>query len=214
MAKRPTKPKKKAKLDLSTEEKIKKAAFKLFTKKGYVATRTRDISEEAGINLALLNYYFRSKERLFELLMVEILQNFFKGMAQIFNEGSTTFDEKVKIFVENYTELLKQQPDLPLFIFQELRMNPERLASKVGLDEMFKSFFFQQLHREIEAKKIVAVHPLHYVMNLIGMCVFPFIAAPVLRHLAGIDARAFASLLDERKVLVPQWMSMIMHRKA
>ena len=50
-------------VDISTEDKIKQAALKLFTKKGYAATRTRDISEAAGINLALLNYYFRSKER-------------------------------------------------------------------------------------------------------------------------------------------------------
>ncbi|MEX1239722.1 MAG: TetR family transcriptional regulator [Cyclobacteriaceae bacterium] len=210
MAKKLTKTKKKEKLDLSTEEKIKKAALMLFTKKGFAATRTRDISEEAGINLALLNYYFRSKAKLFELVMVEILQNFFRGIAGIFNEENTTFEEKVKIFVENYTDLLKQQPDLPLFIFQEVRMNPERLVSKVGLDEMFKSFFFKQLQHGIEAKKIIAIHPLHYVINLIGMCVFPFIAAPVLKHLAGIDPRAFEALMEERKVLVPQWMKVIM----
>lgn len=200
------------KLDLTTEEKIKKAALRLFTKKGFAATRTRDISKEAGINLALLNYYFRSKKKLFELLMAEILQNFFHGIVQIFNEEKTTVEEKIKIFVENYTELLKQQPDLPLFIFQELRMNPEKLASKVGLNEMFKSFFFKQIQREIATKKIAPVYPLHYVMNMIGMCVFPFIAAPLLRHLAGIDDRGFAALMDERKALVPRWMKLIMQR--
>jgi len=201
---------KKKELDLTTEQKIKQAALKLFTRKGFAATRTRDISEEAGINLALLNYYFRSKEKLFELLMVEILQNFFRGIAQIFNDEKTTLEEKIKIFVESYTELLKQQPDLPLFIFQELRMNPERLASRIGLNETFKSFFFKQLQHDMQIKKIVAVHPLHYVINMIGMCVFPFIAAPVLKHLAGVDANAFVALMDERKTLVPRWMKLIM----
>lgn len=204
---------KKEKLDLTTEEKIKKAALKLFTKKGFAATRTRDISEEAGINLALLNYYFRSKEKLFELVMAEILQNFFRGIVQIFNEEKTTLEEKIKIFVENYTDLLKQQPDLPLFVFQELRMSPEKLASKTGLQEMFKSFFFKQLRQEIEAKKIVAIHPLHYVINMIGLCVFPFIAAPILKHLAGADTRAFGELMEERKTLVPEWMKLIMQGK-
>lgn len=201
---------KKRELDLTTEEKIKQAALKLFTRKGFAATRTRDISEEAGINLALLNYYFRSKEKLFELLMVEILQNFFRGMAQIFNNEKTTLEEKIAIFAGNYLELLKQQPDLPLFIFQELRLNPQRLASRIGLDGVFKSYFFTQLQHDIHAKKIVAVHPLHYMINLIGMCVFPFIAAPVLNHLAGVDAQTFATLMDERKVLVPQWMKLMM----
>ena len=205
------KAKKKVVPDISTEEKIKKAALTLFTKKGFAATRTRDISEEAGINLALLNYYFRSKEKLFELVMSEILQNFFKAMTQIFNDKTTSLDEKVKTFVNNYTELLKQRPDLPLFIFHELKLNPEKLATKMGVNEVFKSFFFQQLQQEIESGKIKNIHPLHYVINMIGMSVFPFIAAPLLKHLAGIDAKNFNVLIDERKTLVPQWMKGIMY---
>ena len=204
---------KKKQLDLSTEEKIKAAALKLFTKKGYAATRTRDISEEAGINLALLNYYYRSKEKLFELVMTEILQNFFRGITQIFNDEETSLDEKINIFVANYTGLLKQQPDLPLFIFHELRMNPQKLASKMGVNQVFKSFFFQQLSLEMDRKKIVRIHPLHYVINMIAMSVFPFIAAPLLKHIAGIDARNFEILIDERQTLVPKWMKSIMQTK-
>lgn len=194
----------------STEEKIKGAALKLFTKKGFAATRTRDISEESGINLALLNYYFRSKEKLFELVMTEVLQKFFIGITRIFNDEQTSLDEKVKIFVISYTELLKQQPDLPFFILQELRMNPEKLASKMGVNEVFKSFFFQQLRHDIDQAKIPKIHPLHYVINMVSMCVFPFIAAPLLKNLAGIDTRAFGVLIDERKTLVPKWMKIIM----
>jgi AcrR family transcriptional regulator len=200
-------------LDLSTEEKIKKAALKLFTKKGFNATRTRDISEEAGINLALLNYYYRSKEKLFELVMTEVLQNFFKGITQIFNDEKTSVDEKVNIFVVNYTALLKQQPDLPLFIFHELRLDPERLATKMGVNMVFKSYFFRQLNLEMERKKIVRIHPLHYVINMISMCVFPFIASPLLKHIANVNNREFETLIDERQVLVPKWMKAIMQTK-
>src|SRR5687767_3781608 len=173
------KAKKKVVPDISTEEKIKKAALTLFTKKGFAATRTRDISQEAGINLALLNYYYRSKEKLFELVMTEILQNFFKGITQIFNDERTSVDEKVSIFVTNYTALLKQQPDLPLFIFHELRIDPRKLATKMGVNMVFKSYFFTQLSEEMDRKKIVRIHPLHYVINMIAMCVFPFIASPL-----------------------------------
>lgn len=204
---------KKKELDLSTEEKIKHAALKLFTKKGFAATRTRDISEEAGINLALLNYYYRSKEKLFELVMTEILQNFFRGITQIFNDENTSLDEKINIFVVNYTTLLKQQPDLPLFIFHELRMNPQKLATKMGVNMVFKSYFFQQLSLEMDRKKIVRIHPLHYVINMIAMCVFPFIASPLLKHLAGIDAKGFDALIDERQTLVPKWLKSIMQMK-
>jgi AcrR family transcriptional regulator len=205
------KAKKKEAADISTEEKIKRAALTLFTKKGFSATRTRDISEEAGINLALLNYYFRSKEKLFELVMTEILQNFFKAITQIFNDKTTSIDEKVKIFVNSYIDLLTRQPDIPLFIFHELKLNPEKLATKMGVNEVFKSFFFQQLKQEIEAGKIKNIHPLHYVINMIGMSVFPFIAAPLMKHLSGIDSRNFDVLIDQRKTLVPEWMKSIMY---
>ena len=77
--------KKSVEVDLSTEEKIKEAAKKVFLKKGYAATRTRDIAEEAGINLALLNYYFRSKEKLFDLIMLEKLEKFFGVIAPVLN---------------------------------------------------------------------------------------------------------------------------------
>ncbi len=70
-------------VDSSTEEKIKEAARVVFMKKGFAATRTRDIAEEAGINLALLNYYFRSKEKLFELVMFEKFQKFFGIIANV-----------------------------------------------------------------------------------------------------------------------------------
>lgn len=200
-------------LDLSTEEKIKQAALKLFTKKGYAGTRTRDISEEAGINLALLNYYFRSKEKLFELLMAEILERFFRGIADIFDNEETSLDEKVTVFVARYTALLKEQPDLPLFIFHELRLNPRKLATKVGFSKVFKSYFFKQLDMEMSRRKVAKIHPLHYVLNMLGMCVFPFIAAPLLKQIAGVDAKAFEALVDQRTTLVPRWMKITMEAK-
>jgi AcrR family transcriptional regulator len=80
--------------DSSTEEKIKKAAQIVFHKKGFAAARTRDIAEEAGINLALLNYYFRSKEKLFNIVMIETFRSFFESVSRIINNPDTTFEKK------------------------------------------------------------------------------------------------------------------------
>jgi AcrR family transcriptional regulator len=204
---------KKATMDVSTEEKIKLAALKLFTMKGYASTRTRDISEEAGINLALLNYYYRSKEKLFELVMTEILQKFFAGITQIFNDQQTSLEQKVEIFVRDYTGLLKAQPDLPLFIFHEIRQNPEKLASKMGVNRIFASFFFKQLAHQVALKKIASVHPLHYLINMIAMCVFPFIGGPLLRHIAGLNNKDFDALIDERIQLIPEWVNATMRKR-
>lgn len=200
-------------LDFTTEEKIKHAALKIFTKKGFAAARTRDISEEAGINLALLNYYFRSKEKLFELVMTETLRGFMKGMLEILNDTETSIEEKVDIFVTRYSELLIQQPDLPLFIFNELKMNPEQLASKLGGEGLFKSYFVKQVKEAMDNGKIPRMHPLHFIMNMVGLTVFPFIGAPLLRHLSGVDPKTFNTLVEERKTLIPKWIKMMMKGK-
>ena len=83
----------------STEEKIKEAARRVFTRKGYAATRTRDIAEESGYNLALINYYFRSKEKLFDIIMLDNLHLFIHSVMAIVNDPATTLQEKIEIVV-------------------------------------------------------------------------------------------------------------------
>src|SRR6187455_237945 len=109
----------KAEADLSTEEKIKSAARLVFTKKGYAATRTRDIADEAGINLALLNYYFRSKEKLFDIVMMENLQKFLLVLGGALRDEKSSLTEKVALIANNYVDMLKSNPDLPIFILSE-----------------------------------------------------------------------------------------------
>src|SRR6187402_1350284 len=88
--------------DHSTEEKIKVAARKVFLKKGFSAARTRDIAEEAGINLALLNYYFRSKKKLFDEVMQEKIRTLIETIIPILNNPTSSLEEKIKLLVTNY----------------------------------------------------------------------------------------------------------------
>src|SRR5215467_3762775 len=96
----------KAAMDISTEEKIKHAARKLFTQKGYAGVRTRDIAAEAGINLALLNYYFRSKEKLFDIIMMENFKQFLQGIAMNIFDEKLSFEEKIEKLVIAYIDML------------------------------------------------------------------------------------------------------------
>src|ERR1039457_3129947 len=100
----------KPELDVSTEQKIKSAAKKLFTQKGYYAVKTREIAAEAGINLSLLNYYFRSKEKLFELVMADNFITFVEGASGIINNETTTFDKKVELLAAHYIDILIKNP--------------------------------------------------------------------------------------------------------
>ena len=101
--------------DRSTEEKIKEAARTVFTRKGFAATRTRDIAEEAGLNLALLNYYFRSKEKLFEIVMLEKMQIFFGFIRPIIYDDSTSLELKIEGIVSRYIDMLQDNPGYPFF---------------------------------------------------------------------------------------------------
>src|SRR6187402_3423361 len=110
--------------DHSTEEKIKLAARKVFTQKGFSAARTRDIADEAGINLALLNYYFRSKQKLFEQIMFEKVQLLFGHLAPALFDPTTSLDIKIERMVTLYIDMIIENPDLPIFVLSEIRNHP------------------------------------------------------------------------------------------
>ncbi len=137
--------------DPSTEEKIKTAARAIFQKKGFAATRTRDIALEAGINLALLNYYFRSKEKLFNIIMQESLQLFFLSIVPVFNNKKSSWEQKIEMFSAEYIDFLIKHPNLPLFIMSELQSNPEVFASKMNMkDLIMNSHFVKQFKQGVK----------------------------------------------------------------
>lgn len=192
---------KKASTDPSTEEKIKEAARKVFTRKGYAATRTRDIAEEAGINLALLNYYFRSKEKLFEIVMLEKFQKFFGIILNILISETTNLEEKIELIAQSYIDTLSSNPDLPIFVLSEIRNNPERFASNVHLKKVLAdSCFVKQLHATRPD-----LNPLQLIMSLLGLTIFPFLMKPILLASKNADQKGFDALMNERKVLIPKW---------
>lgn len=197
--------------DTSTEEKIKLAAKDVFHKKGFAATRTRDIAEAAGINLALLNYYFRSKEKLFNIIMMESVQAFIQSLQLDFNDQQTTLEKKVALLVSNYIDMLIANPDLPLFLLSELRSKPQEIVSKLGVKQMvMKSFFMQQFIAAQKAGKIQPLHPLHFIANLMGMMIFPFVAAPIIKGIGDLSNKGFNDLMLQRKALIPLWTKAIL----
>jgi AcrR family transcriptional regulator len=196
----------KAEINLSTEEKFKEAARIVFTKKGYAATKTRDIAEQAGLNLALLNYYFRSKEKLFEIIMLEKVEQLFAFILPALNDTSTSLEEKIDWVATNYIEMLLKNPDLPIFVLSEVRSNPERFGKAMQLkSQVMRSVFLKQL-----AERKPGVNPIHFFLNFLGMMVFPFIAKPVFGASGAVIEGTFVQMIAERKALIPQWMKLML----
>ena len=189
-------------IDLSTEEKIKAAARKVFTQKGYAGTRTRDIAAEAGINLALLNYYFRSKEKLFEEVMMERMQQFFGTLMPILCDVSTSLEEKTDLMVNHYIDMLLENPDLPIFVLSEIREHPDRIQRKIPISDFLEQSNFIQQIREQKP----GINPFHFMLNILAMTVFPFVARPIFGSLASVQEIGFNAMMEERRALIPKWV--------
>jgi AcrR family transcriptional regulator len=194
--------------DGTTEEKIRAAAEKLFMRKGYGQTSVREIALEAGINLALMNYYFRSKEKLFELIMMDTIKVFFAQIQGILSEEGTSIEEKVRVFAANYIDLMISQPDLPSFVMGELRSHPESFVKKLGATGALPGMHFVQQLAGVQKSKSVTA-PLQLFITLLGMTIFPFIARSMVQAAGGINQKQFVAMMEERKQLIPKWFNEI-----
>lgn len=191
----------------STEERIKEAARKVFTEKGYAATRTRDIAEESGLNLALINYYFRSKENLFNIIMVENLQLFVGSILPILNDRSTSLYEKVEQLADHYIDMLIANPNIPVFMVNVVSNNPTELMNKLGGPTLRGTTYIEVQFAELMSKKKnVAYSPMHLFMNMVSLTVFPFIAAPLIKAKNSLSQEEYVKLMMERKKLIPVWV--------
>ena len=193
--------------DISTEERIKAAARKVFHQKGFAGTRTRDIAEEAGINHAMLNYYFRSKEKLFEMVMMETMAQFFKGVNLMLNDESTSLDEKIDLIVSNYVDLLLKEPELPTFILNEVRPNPQAFVEQNPIKEALTHSVLTRQYAEAVARgEVTEPNLMQAILNVIGLVIFPFIAKPILTSIINIPEEQYKALMLQRKTLIPQWI--------
>ena len=187
----------------SAEKKIIEAARKLFTEKGYHAIKTRDIANEAGINLALLNYYFRSKEKLFELIMKENMSQFMMVITGIVNDEKTTIQRKIEMLVANYIDMFSVNPDMPLFIITNAKSDSQRMKLR---EKMMSSYFMKQINQDIKSGKIAKIDPGNITMNIVSLTIFPFIARHMLQNSKGISNEQFNSLMLQRKKMIPKWI--------
>ncbi|MFZ1704298.1 MAG: TetR/AcrR family transcriptional regulator [Saprospiraceae bacterium] len=202
--------------DISTEKSIKIAARMVFHEKGFAATRTRDIAEKAGINLALLNYYFRSKQKLFDIIMFETMMQFMQSIIVVFNDDSTTLDNKIESIINGYIDLLVVEPQIPLFIMHELKNGqvPHFFTQFDLKDKLLTSVFVRQYQDAIQSGYYKNIPFIHFLMNLMGLCVFPFIASPVIKMMGNLDDPHYKQVMIERKIYIAEWINDIIKVKS
>lgn len=188
--------------ELSTEQKIIAAARSVFTKKGFAGARTRDIAEEAGINLALLNYHFGSKENLFKIVIKEKFEQLFGMISPILSDESVPLGTKIKTLVDNYTKLLKENEELPIFILNELSVNGHIF------DELLQ--YARQISQPVLEKQLknngMTLSVPNFIMNIISLTIFPFTAKPLFVSAGLITIENYTDFLNERRDNIPDWI--------
>ncbi len=182
----------------STEEKIIAAAKIVFIRKGIDGARMQEIADEAGINKSLLHYYFRSKDKLFDRVFSESFLPVAKTINRVF-EKSPDINTLIEGFVTNYIILLRKNPHLPHFILHELNRNPKRIVEQIQSSNFNKMRIVELLSNDADANNLKPFDPIHIVVNIIALCVFPFVAQPILQGFLFNDNEAdFQEFINER----------------
>ena len=187
----------------NTEQIILEAAEKLFLDKGYAATKTTEIAQEAGINHAMLHYYFRTKENLFNKIFENKVQYFLSSFSTTFSQ-ELPLREKIKLGVETHFDFIGTNPKLPMFIMREIVSNKEKREfilqfiqqeiipkASVTLNELT-----QAIKDEVEKGNIQAVNPIDIILNIASLNVFAYITGQVFFDTDEVGLKAY---LEQRK---------------
>jgi TetR/AcrR family transcriptional regulator len=193
--------------DKQTEEKIFDAATEVFEEKGMAAARMQDIANRAGINKALLHYYFRTKEHLFDAVFETLAKKMFKKFSPIFEEN-ISLEEKIRFFFREHINFLKDNPRLPGFILNEINHHPERLK-KLMKNIDIKSIWLNvlKLHKDELHKYAITEDNLPQILTaMASLTVFPFAAKGIFETIfdkIGVD---FNKYIEARKEFAAEFV--------
>jgi TetR/AcrR family transcriptional regulator len=191
----------------STEDKILEAAKNVFVSKGMEGARMQEIADEAGINKALLHYYFRSKERLFEAIFSEIIKFAFPKITRI-AQSDEPFVSKIEQVVDAYIDLLIKHPFIPGFVMKELNRDPSGLFKMVVKFGLNPQIIFDQIQLAMDRGEIVQMQPRHLAANIISMCIFPFAARPLVSFVLFKDDQiALEAFYAERAEVIKKFVT-------
>ena len=199
--------------DGDTEQRILDAAHAVFIRTGTAGARMQEIAREAGVNSALLHYYFRSKQRLAEAVFHRAAAQLFPAVVGVLG-SDRPLAEKVRAIVEIELDRLSRTPYLPAYIISELAHHPERITQLLSaltgsqpdaLGRRLLRRVGEQIDAEVRAGRMRSIPPEQFLVNLLSLCIFPFAAQPMMAALMGLDDRAFARFIRERREALPDF---------
>lgn len=182
-------------MEKTTEEKILCAAEKIFVKNGFDGTKMRDIADEAGVNLALINYYFGSKNALFETVMTRALIRFRDAMLGMVHDEATGLEEKLRLIVHGYSEMLEENPLLPSFVMSAFPDGEENFSRKFAVDDVFVG---SSIQRQLMERGLNEEQSEQFLVNMFSLLVGSILTAPMSRIVLKKDSGQMKDFLARR----------------
>jgi TetR/AcrR family transcriptional regulator len=193
--------------DLETRERILDAADRVFIRKGTANSRTQEIADEAGVNKALVHYYFGTKAALADAIFARALATLVPRIFGILSDPSRSIEQKVPAIVKEQIEFHSSRPYIAGYLVSELHAHPDRIArlmaghGKVPLDVLRR-----QLQEGARAGRFRRISPEQFVANMMGLLIFPFAIRPALCELLDLDADRWRAFLEERRRILPDFV--------
>ncbi len=188
---------------MKTKDKIIEAAKATFHEKGFEGARMQEIADACGVNKALLHYHFQSKEKLFKAVLLGAMMEMFPAVLALLNSNKPLV-QKIESVVDLYLDFISQNPRIPLFVLNEMNQNPAFILDQLQLSNQKPLVFINQIQAAVADKKMLPVGPFHLIADIIGLCVFPFIAKPILQMLSGMNEKEYGAFIAERKIHITQ----------
>lgn len=182
-----------------SEQQILDAARQEFRENGYSGARMQSIADRAGINKSMLHYYYRSKDKLFQQVFREAVKELFPVLFEVLN-ADLGLVPKVEKLIETYHDIFRENPSLPQFVLHEMNQHPVRFRSFIesqGIE--IPRVFVRQIEEEIRAGTMRPIKPQEFVINIIALCVFPYIARNMIEVIFEMEGDTFEHFIEQRK---------------
>ncbi len=194
------------KRDLTTEGKIKEAATRIFITKGFNGCTTREIANESGTNVALVNYYFKSKGQLFDQIISSVVKEFTLSLIDVFKSNMSLIN-KMRILIEKEFEFLSKYPEIPNFIINELGKKDKSffdcldIATEIQNTKIFEEVATAQANGEMRRIDLVSL-----MLLLMSNCHFPFMAKPMIKAIHSMEDEQYTEHLMIHKQYVTEML--------
>jgi TetR/AcrR family transcriptional regulator len=197
---------------LSTEEKILEAAKKVFHQKGFEGTRMQEIADEAGINKALLHYYFRTKENLFDAVFRSAFQDIFSKLFTTV-DSDVPLEEKITNLIGEYIGFLQKNSHIPGFVLNELSHNPEKIIDVFNSAPLPPAMLLKRMRKSVNDEKLKKTDFRDLFINIVALCIFPVIARPIIQHIFEFTDREYDQFIENRKKELPVFIMNAIRKK-